>query len=303
MTRYKLANTKHPRSCAASISSTEANAATGDLLATRGASTGRRRGLLSLSLLALGLTAAATGCASTTTSNTARTGNEQILISSAIDRAMSNVRFNEFANYKVFVDDKFVGSAVDKGYLVGEIRHKVLEGGGRLVAKAEDADIVLEPRSGGVGTDTEESFIGIPAVGFPGMPIELPEIKLAQRATQMATAKIGLVAYDAKTGESLGRGGKATALTHANDTYVLGIGPFRSGSVVDTREKAVGFDGVGGSMLGGAERFARRSPVSMVTSMPKPPVAMPAPSVDGSTAIVDLQTNPLMRPASAKISK
>jgi hypothetical protein len=257
---------------------------------------------MTLGLLAL----VSTGCATTKTSNTARTGNEQILISSAIDRAMSNVRFNEFANYKVFVDETFLAGSVDKGYLVGEIRHKVLEGGGLLVAKAEDADVVLEPRSGGVGTDSEESFIGIPAIGMPGLPIELPEIKIAQRSTQMGTAKIGLVAYDAKTGQSLGRGGKATALTHANDTYVLGIGPFRSGSVVDTREKAVGFDGVGGSLMGSGQRFARRTPVSMVSTPPTPPTppaAIPAPPKDGSTKIVDLQTQPLMRPASAVITK
>ncbi len=260
--------------------------------------------ILTTRFIALGLLAlVSTGCATTKTSNTARTGNEQILISSAIDRAMSNVRFNEFSSYKVFVDETFLAGAVDKGYLVGEIRHKVLEGGGLLVAKAEDADVVLEPRSGGVGTDAEESFIGIPALGMPGLPIELPEIKIAQRTTQIGTAKIGLVAYDAKTGQSLGRGGKATALTHANDTYVLGIGPFRSGSVVDTREKAVGFDGVGGSLMGSGQRFARRAPVSMVSTPPTPPAAIPAPPQDGSTSIVDLQTQPLMRPASAVIKK
>ena len=256
-------------------------------------------------ILALGmLVAFSTGCATTTTSNTARTGNEQILISSAIDRAMSNVRFNDFSNYSVFVDDKYLASAVDKGYLVGEIRHKVLQGGGRLAAKVEDADIVLEPRSGGVGTDSEETYIGIPAIGVPGMPFELPEIKFAQRATQMGTAKIGLVAYDAKTGQSLGQGGTATAVTHANDTYVLGIGPFRSGSVVDTRERAVGFDGAGGSLIGSAQRFARRAPVTMVDAkLPVPALPSPTPPTDGSTSIVELQTQPLMRPVSAVITK
>ena len=209
-----------------------------------------------------------TGCASTTTSNTSRTGNEQILISSAIDRAMSSVRFNDFNNYSVFVDEKYLDGTVDKGYLLGEIRHKVLQGGGRIAAKPEEADIVLEPRSGGIGTDTEESYIGIPALGLLGLPIEIPEVKIAQRSTQMGTAKIGLVAYDAKTGRSLGRGGKATALAHANDTYVMGIGPFRSGSVVDTRERAVGFNGVGGSLIGSANVATRRTPVTIVEHAP-----------------------------------
>ena len=243
---------------------------------------------------AVAIVAAITGCASTTTTNTARTGNEQILISSAIDRAMSNVRFNDFANYKVFVDEKYLDGTVDKGYLLGELRHKILQGGGSLAAKPEEADIVLEPRSGGVGTDSEETFIGIPALGMPGLPIELPEIKIAQRTTQMGTAKIGLVAYDAKTGSSLGRGGRATALTHANDTYVFGVGPFRSGSVVDTRERAVGFNGVGGSLLGSANALARRSPVSIVERGPEVNYS--------SVADINKGTMEVM-PASAKLSK
>ena len=251
-------------------------------------------------MIALGVVAASfTGCASTTTTNTARTGNEQILISSAIDRAISNVRFNEFANYSVFIDPQYLDGAVDKGYLIGEIRHKVLQGGGRIAAKAEDADLVLEPRSGGIGTDTEETFIGVPALGFPGLPIEIPEIKIAQRSTQMGTAKIGLVCYDAKTGAALGRGGKTTALSHANDTYVMGIGPFRSGNVVDTRERAVGFNGVGGSLLGGTKGFARIPAVAMVERAPEANYS-PAPTNSGLA-----ETNPdsIIKPASAIINK
>jgi hypothetical protein len=80
----------------------------------------------------------------------------------------------------------------------------------------------------------------------------------------MGTAKIGLICYDAKTGQALGKGGEASALTHNNDTYVMGVGPFRSGSVLDQRERAVGFNGVGGSFMSNPTRIARRTPVRMV---------------------------------------
>ena len=221
-------------------------------------------------LLALGLVAAVcTGCATTSTSNTARTGTEQILISSAIDRAMSNIRFADFAGYKVFIDDKYLDGTVDKGYLVGSLRHKVLAAGGSLAAAADAADVVLEARCGGVGTDTQESYMGIPALGIPGLPIELPEVKFASRDTQMGTAKIGLVCYDPKNGRALGMGGQANALTHNNDTYVLGIGPFRSGAVVDARESSVGFNGVGGTLLGSAKALKRHQPIAMVGRLPE----------------------------------
>jgi len=216
------------------------------------------------------------GCATTTSSNTARTGSEQLLISSAIDRAMTNVRFSDFDGYKVFIDPQYLDNTVDKGYLVGSIRAKVLEGGGKLVTAADAADVVLEPRSGGVGTDNEESYVGIPRIGVPGLPIEIPEVKFFSRSTQMGTAKIGLVCYDAKTGESLGSGGKATALAHNKDTFVLGMGPLRSGSVAETRENSVGFDGIGGSLLGSRRALARHHPIQVVDRMQAlPPESQP----------------------------
>jgi hypothetical protein len=211
----------------------------------------------------LGTAAAVAGCASTTTSHTARTATEQLLISDAIDRAMSNVNFSDFNGYSVFVDDKHLDS-VDKGYLIGSLRHRILDAGGTLAASADKADLVLEARSGGVGTDCQESFIGIPAIGLPGMPIELPEVKLASRSSQMGTAKLGFVCYDPSTGRAMGSGGSSTALTHNNDTFVMGIGPFRSGSVLEQRERAVGFNGVGGTFLSNPVTVARRQPVKLV---------------------------------------
>ena len=204
-----------------------------------------------------------TGCSTTTTSNTARTGTEQMLISAAIDRALSTVKFSDFSGYKVFIDEKYLDS-VDKGYLVGSLRHNVLQAGGSLAPAADAADLVVEIRSGGVGTDGQESFIGIPAIGIPGLPIELPEVKLASRNTRMGSAKLGLVCYDAKTGEAVGLGGQSSALTHNNDTYVMGVGPFRSGSVLSQREKSVGFNGVGGSFMSNPLHVARGTKVSMV---------------------------------------
>ena len=204
-----------------------------------------------------------TGCATTSTSNTARTATEQLLISDAIDRAMSNVAFSDFNGYSVFVDDKYLDT-VDKPYLVGSLRHRILQAGGSIAAAADKADLVLEARSGGVGTDSQESFIGMPSLGIPGLPIELPEVKIASRNTQMGTAKLGFVCYDAKTGRALSSGGESTALTHNNDTYVMGIGPFRSGSVLDQRERAIGFNGVGGSFMSNPMKIAKAPPVKMV---------------------------------------
>lgn len=222
------------------------------------------------------------GCASSRTSNTARTGTEQILLSNAIDRTLSNVSFDQMSGRKVFIDDKYLDS-IDKGYVMGSLRHKTLAAGGSLAKSVDEADLVLEPRSGGVGTDSEDSFIGIPSLSVPGLPISLPDIKLISRSTQLGTAKIGLVAYDPKTGTSFGLGGQTTAVTKHDDTYVFGMGPFRSGAVRQERESAVGYESPAGTLatLTGQKpsRLARRSPVNLVEGSTTRVAELPAPSM------------------------
>ncbi len=226
------------------------------------------------------------GCASSKTSNTARTATEQMLLSNAIDRSLSNVSFDQMVGRKVFIDDKYLES-VDKGYVMGSLRHKTLAAGASLAKSADDADLVLEVRSGGIGTDTEDSFIGIPSIGVPGMPITIPDMKLISHSKQIGTSKLGLVAYDPKTGSGFGLGGQSTALTKHDDTYVLGMGPFRSGAIRQERENAIGFEPPTGAMAtltGQApERMARRSVVNLVDGPPTQVAGLPNPMLIEST--------------------
>lgn len=207
------------------------------------------------------------GCASSRTSNTARTATEQVLLSNAIDRSLTNVTFDELRSRKVFLDDKYL-DAVDKGYLMGTLRHRALAAGALLASNAAEADVVIEVRSGGVGTDTEESFVGIPSIGIPGMAVSIPDIKLISRNTQLGTAKIGLVAYDPKTGGAVGLGGQSTALTKNDNLFVLGVGPFRSGAVRQEREAAIGYEPVASGLVGAftskSAAVARNRPVHLV---------------------------------------
>jgi len=219
------------------------------------------------------------GCASSRTSDTARTATEQVLLSNAIDRSLNNVSFDQLSGRKVFIDDKYLDS-VDKGYVMGSLRHKTLAAGGQLAKDADSADLVIEPRSGGIGTDSEESFIGIPKMSLPGTALSLPDVKFVSRSTQLGTAKIGLVAYDPKTGTAFGLGGQSTAHTKHGDRYILGMGPFLG----QEREKAIGYEAPTGTIasLTGQKtnRLAKQTPVSLV---------------DGSNSrIAELPTAPLL---------
>jgi hypothetical protein len=169
------------------------------------------------------------GCTSARTTNTARTAREQMLLSNAVDQALSKIDFQAFSGTKVFIDDKYL-DCVDKGYVVGSLRHRAMVNGAKLVGKPEEADIVMELRAGAVGTDTADSFIGTPEIVLPGM-LTLPEVRLVSRNNQSAMAKLGLVAYDAKTHELLGEGGVSSSLSRDNNWYVLGVGPYQDGEL------------------------------------------------------------------------
>lgn len=169
------------------------------------------------------------GCAKNVTSNTARTGTEQLLVSNAIDQSLDKVDFSAFAGGKVAIEDKYLES-VDKSYLMSSIRHRLSFYGATVVADAKEADIILEPRSGAVGTDNSEMFYGVPEIVLPGM-LSLPELKLLTRTQQKGTAKIGIVAYDAKSHRILGSGGVSLAVSDQNSWNFFGVGPFKSGSV------------------------------------------------------------------------
>lgn len=171
----------------------------------------------------------AVGCTSTNSSNTARTATEQMLISNAVDQSLSKVDFQAFGGRKVFVEEKYLDCA-DKSYVASSVRHRVLMQGGQLSAKPEEAEVILEVRSGAVGTNSSNSFLGIPQIQIPGM-FSTPEIKLINRVNQSGTAKIGLVAYDAKSHQVLGDGGVSLAKSADNNWYVFGIGPWQNGSV------------------------------------------------------------------------
>ena len=181
-----------------------------------------------LAALLYGLVVGA-GCSTTKSTNTPRTGTEQLLISSAVDQALGRVDFKQFEGKKVFLEEKYMDS-VDKNYVLASIRHHILRNGGSIVTTADAADLILEARSGGIGTDTAESFVGTPQFSLPGM-VALPEVRLIEKRIQSGTAKIGLVAYDAKQRVILGDGGVSVAQSHDNNWYVLGMGPYREGTI------------------------------------------------------------------------
>ena len=180
------------------------------------------------------------GCATTKNSDTARTGVEQLLISNAADQALDKVNFQPVRGAKVYVETKYL-DCTDKNYIIVALHQRLLRNGSALVDKAEDAQVILEIGSGAVGTDRQEFFVGIPAIPLPPpSPIALPKLELFTRTKSMGTAKLTIVAYDAKTRQPVVDSGLTLARADYKQWNILGAGPVASGRIPTELSNATG---------------------------------------------------------------
>lgn len=171
------------------------------------------------------------GCTNPRTTHTQRSAQEQLLVSTAVDRALDQADFDPFAGRAVFVEEKYLdGAGADKSYVIGSVRRRLLASDARLAAKPEDAEVIVELCSGCVGTDSADMFVGTvkTEVPVPTQAVSIPEVRLVSRNSQAGAAKIGLLAYDAKTRATLGEG-VLVARADDHSWYVLGAGPYRDG--------------------------------------------------------------------------
>jgi hypothetical protein len=200
-----------------------------------------RRWIVVVCSLLLGIGQA--GCGTTRYTDTARTATEQLLISDAVDRAVSDINFRVLAGRTVFFDPQYlkftnpVYNFDDNHYLISTLRQHLLASGCVLKEKREDAEIIVEARAGAVGTDRHDLLYGVPAtnlgttVAMPGVPAAIPEIPFAKRTNQRGVAKLAVFAYHRESGEPLWQSGTSQYSSNAKNLWVLGIGPFQSGTI------------------------------------------------------------------------
>jgi hypothetical protein len=165
---------------------------------------------------------------------------EQLLISSAADGALNKVDFAPIARAKVFLETKYL-DCVDKNYIVVAMHQRLLAHQCTLVDKPEDANVVVEVASGGVGTDRHELFVGIPEIPLPPpSPIAIPKLALFTRTKAMGTAKLSVVAYDAATKQAVINSGYSLARSDHQNWNVLGAGSVQGGTLTAEIAQATG---------------------------------------------------------------
>lgn len=151
-----------------------------------------KRGCLLLLLFAVG------GCLQTRISEPPRTAVEQLLISTAADRSLHAVEWRLFDGKRVFVETNYFQS-YDHPYVLGSIRNLLSIHGALLATNVNDANIVIEPRSGALSTDSSSSLLGMPSIPVPipfAGTFTSPEVALLKSDRLFSTAKIALFAYN-----------------------------------------------------------------------------------------------------------
>jgi hypothetical protein len=175
------------------------------------------------------------GCGTTRTTDTVRAASEMLLVSQAVDTAVSQLDFSPLASKTVFLDVQYLDGTVDKGYVISSLRQHLLASGALLQEDRKSAQYVVEPRSGGVGTDRHGLRVGTPAMSLPpilpGVPTSIPEIALIKKTHQKGVAKLSVFAYNRTTGRALWQSGLVEADSSLKDTWVFGAGPISRGSI------------------------------------------------------------------------
>lgn len=197
-----------------------------------------------LSILAalVAVLALVAGCSHVRVTDPARTATEQFLLSQAAIDAVKPLAFDALHGRRVFVDDAYFAGA-EREFVLGELRAKLLLSGVQVSPEREDAEIVLEVRSGGVGIDRYESLLGLPSVGAAattgasaatGVPVPsivTPEVALTKEIKQVGFASVAYVAFWADTGEVVASGGPSIGKSYRDDWWLLGFGPRTSGTI------------------------------------------------------------------------
>ena len=142
------------------------------------------------------------GCVTNKTTTPTRTATEQLLLSTATDRALQSANFMAFENQKVFLDTTYFDS-YDSKYAIGTIRDALSRAGALLEDNVTNSDIIVEARSGALSIDSAVLLFGIPNMAVPvplAGALQVPELAFYKSDKEGSTAKIALLAFVKKSG-------------------------------------------------------------------------------------------------------
>lgn len=151
-----------------------------------------------------------------------RTATEEMLVSSAADRAVGEIKL-DVKGRSVFVDGSNY-KGLDAEYTVAAVRARILKGGARLVSDRKAADLVVEMRNGAQSVDQKDFLIGIPTFDVPipfAGSFKFPQVALYDRAEDIGVSKLSLADYNPATGAEVSSSGPVYGFAHQRRYKIL----------------------------------------------------------------------------------
>jgi hypothetical protein len=175
------------------------------------------------------------GCTAQRISVPVRTATEELLISSAADRAAAQLSLGIPKNTRVFVERQYF-QGYDDGYALNAIRTQFLRQGLALVDDRTQAEAIVTVASGALSTDEKSLLIGIPQLTLPFLPVgnsvTVPEISLFKSAQDKATAKFVATGYDAKTGKLIATSDPQYGFSHQTNHTIMLFFSWETGDLI-----------------------------------------------------------------------
>ena len=219
----------------------------------------RQSGLVYGSLLLLtAVFFLSSGCATVRVTDPPRTATEQFLISGSITDAVAALSMDGLRDQLVYLETAYLtgdpppssgtrNQIIDRtrpnqdlSFLLGELRARMLKEGVRLTETREQATVIVEARTGGVGVDRYEFLLGLPSVAVSGsvgsdafgsVPLVTPEFAILKSTRQLAYSSVAFIAYRNKGGELVSQSGPFVGKRLRADYWILGTGPNTVGDI------------------------------------------------------------------------
>ena len=172
----------------------------------------------------------------------ARSVGEQLLLSTAIARALSELdmeAIGRLKGFKVYLSTSYL-KALDQEFLIGSLRDLLFSNGVLLVDDVSLAQIVVEVRSGANSLDSATVTAGISedqALPNPvtGAPVALPELALFKKENNVSVTTMALVAYHSDTREHIFSSGSLLGGAYDRHYQLLGLFRLRFTDVPELR--------------------------------------------------------------------
>jgi hypothetical protein len=169
-----------------------------------------------------------TGCITNRVTNPSRTATEQLLISSAADRAIDQLHFMLPRGTRVFLDvhNFTAANGDDAKYAAAVVEDRLLLQGLAIMPDAKSADVIVALRASALATNSHKILIGVPSMGLP-IPlagvIETPEIALFSWDDQKGVAQLAATSYGAHDRTLRSSTGSVTGVAKHNKKVILFI--------------------------------------------------------------------------------